>query len=192
MKIFEKMIIFKIIVLILLKIQRIKIGEKSQFFGFPIIIQRKGKIEIGHNFTLASGFLSNLIGLYQRSIIFARNGGRIIIGNNVSMSGITLYSFTSIIIGDNVLVGANTKIIDSDFHPIDPKDRLVNPDDKEKTISKEIVIDNNVFIGCNVLILKGVHIGKNSVIGAGSVVTKNIPENCIAVGNPAKVVKFLN
>lgn len=55
--------------------------------------------------------------------------------------------------------------------------------------SGEIIIENNVFIGDNVTILKGVTIGENSVIGSGSIVTKSIPANVIAVGNPAKIVK---
>ncbi|MBP6585915.1 MAG: hypothetical protein KA215_09645 [Flavobacterium sp.] len=61
----------------------------------------------------------------------------------------------------------------------------------ESSISKEIVIENNVFIGSNVTILKGVTIGENTVIGNGSVVTKSIPKNVIAAGNPAHVIREL-
>ena len=56
---------------------------------------------------------------------------------------------------------------------------------------KEIIIEDDVLIGANVIILKGVHIGARSIIGAGSVVTKDVPEDCIVAGNPAKVVKIL-
>lgn len=141
--------------------------------------------------TLASSFLSNMIDLWQRSVIIARNGGRIKIGDDVSMSGVTIYAFKHIEIGDHTIIGANTKIFDSDFHPIDPQIRLVNEDDKEHTAMKETIIGKNVFIGCNVLILKGVHIGDNSVIGAGSVVSKDVPPDCIAAGNPATIMKRL-
>lgn len=141
--------------------------------------------------TLASSFLSNMIGLWQRSVIIARNGGRIQIGDDVSISGVTIYAFKHIEIGDHTIIGANTKIFDSDFHPIDPQIRLVDEDDKVHTAMKETVIGKNVFIECNVLILKGVHIGNNSVIGAGSVVSKDVPPDCIAAGNPATIMKRL-
>lgn len=179
------------IVPIMMKIQGIKYGTDCKFYGFSVIVCRHGKIEIGNRLTLISGFLSNLVGLYQRSIIIARDGGEIKIGNHVSMSGVTVYSFKHIEIGDDTSIGANTKILDSDFHPIDPEIRLKDPDNKAHTSMKETIIGKNVFIGCNSLILKGAHIGDNSVIGAGSVVTKDVPSNCIAAGNPAKVIKSI-
>ena len=177
---------------LMLKLQGIKYGKKCRFFGLPIIVKKSGSITIGDNLTLCSSFLSNLGGLYQRSIIFARDGGTIKIGNNVSMSGVTLYSFKRIEIGDYTTIGINTKVFDTDFHPLDPTYRLANSDDREHTLMKETVIGKNVFIGGNALILKGVHIGDNTVIGAGSVVCKDIPANCIAAGNPAKVIKFFD
>ena len=178
---------------LMLKMQRIRYGKKCKFFGLPVIAQKNGgKIEIGNNMVLASGFLSNMVGMYQRSIIVARNGGTVKIGNRVSMSAVTVYAFKHIEIGDNTLIGANTKIFDSDFHPVDPQIRMVNRNDKEHTAMADTIIGENVFIGCNALILKGVHVGNNSVVGAGSVVTKDVPANCIVGGNPAKVIKYFN
>lgn len=175
---------------LMLKIQGIKYGRKCRFFGLPVIVKKNGgKIEIGDELVLASGFLSNMVGMYQRSIILARDGGKVKIGNRVSMSGVTVYAFKNIQIGDDTSIGANTKIFDSDFHPMDPTYRLANADDKEHTLMKETVIGKNVFIGCNAIILKGVNIGDNSVIGAGSVVSRDVPANCVAAGNPARVVK---
>ena len=156
----------------------------------PVIVKKRGTIEIGDRLTLASGFLSNMVGMYQRSILLARDGGKIKIGNDVSMSGVTVYAFRYIEIGDHTSIGANSKVFDSDFHPVDPMYRLADSDDKAHTGMRDTVIGKNVFIGCNSLILKGVHIGDNSVIGAGSVVTKDIPANCVAAGNPAKIVKY--
>lgn len=71
--------------------------------------------------------------------------------------------------------------MDGDFHKEDPRSGM----------PKEIIIDNNVWIGYSCIILKGVHIGKNSIIGAGSIVTKDIPENSLAAGNPCKVIKSI-
>ncbi|MGN1317369.1 MAG: acyltransferase [Lachnospirales bacterium] len=175
---------------IFLKFQKIKYGKNAKFYGIPVIIKTKdSEINIGDNFTVRSSFLSNLVGLYQRSIVFARNGGKINIGNNVGLSGVTIYARNSIAIGDNTLIGGNTKILDNDFHPVDPDLRLKNS--SENMAEKPIVIGDNVFIGCNCLIMKGTKIGSNSTIGAGSVVCGNIPENCVAAGNPAKVIKIL-
>lgn len=86
-------------------------------------------------------------------------------------------------IGDNVTFGRNLKILDSDFHCIkNDKGEIINP-------SKPVVIGDNVWIGESVIILKGVTIGNGAVIAAGSVVTKDVPANTIAAGNPAKVIR---
>ena len=176
---------------LLLKLQKIKIGKNAKFYGIPVVINKNSKISIGDNFVLSSAFLSNLIGMWQKSVIFARDGAEILIGNNVGASGVTIYSFKRIEIGDNTIIGANTKIFDSDFHPVDPAFRLKDADDKAHTMTAQTIIGKNVFVGCNSIILKGVHIGDNSVIGAGSVVSKDVPANSVVAGNPAKIVKKL-
>lgn len=175
---------------IMLKIQGIKFGKECKFYGMPVIVKTTdSSIKIGSHLTLASDFLSNLVGLYQRCVIVARNGAHIVIGDNVGMSGVTVYSFLRIEIGNNTLIGANTKIIDNDMHPIDSEKRLLNPQNREATQKAEIIIGRNVFIGCNCIILKGVHIGDNSVIGAGSVVTNDVPANSVFAGNPARLIR---
>lgn len=174
---------------LMLKIQGIRYGKGCRFRGLPIVVQKGGTIEIGDKLSLGSSIFSNMIGLWQRSIIIARNGGKIRIGNRVGMSGVTLYAFKHIEIGDNTIIGANTKIFDSDFHPIDPDVRREHPNDKHNTSMADTIIGKNVFIGCNCLILKGVHIGDNAVVGAGSVVTKDVPADSIVAGNPAKIVR---
>ena len=87
-----------------------------------------------------------------------------------------------IIIGNKVRVGANVTIMDGDAHQDDPR----------SGDNKPVIIADGVWIGANVFILKGVSIGKNSVIGAGSVVTRNIPPDVVAAGNPCKVIMNLN
>lgn len=85
-------------------------------FLWPADPRKKGgRIEVGNNFTLASGFLSNMVGMYERSVILVRNGSRIAIDNNVSMSVVTVYAFKHIEIGDNTTIGANAKAFDSDL-----------------------------------------------------------------------------
>jgi len=170
-----------------LKINNIKYGEKLKMVGIPIIYRFKdSNINIGHGCTINSSFLSNLVGLYQRTIIIARDGGEIIIGNNVGISGSTIYSLDEIDIGNNTVIGANSKIIDNDFHPLDPLDRV--EDDRDKIKSKKISIGENVFIGTNSIILKGTELKDNCVVGAGSVVSGKFSKNSIIGGNPAKVI----
>ena len=89
-----------------------------------------------------------------------------------------IYCYNNIKIGNRVFISEGVTIIDSDVHSISNKD-----------VSAPIVIGDNVWIGINATILKGVTIGDGAVIGAGAVVTKDIPSKCLAVGNPAKVIK---
>lgn len=176
---------------LVLKATKVEYGKNLLLKGIPIIFNYSGAIiNIGDNVTMNSSWLSNLIGLYQRTIIITRtSGAEIHIGNSVGISGATIYARRKISIGNNTLIGGNTKIIDNDFHPIDPELRRKTPNDNMGISS--IDIGENVFIGCNCLILKGVKIGDNAVIGAGSVVTSEIPANCVAAGNPARVVRYL-
>jgi acetyltransferase-like isoleucine patch superfamily enzyme len=115
---------------------------------------------------------------------------KIYIGSNTGMNGVSITSRTkSIYIGSNCRIAPNTVIVDSDYHSmIPPESRLQNPGFE---FDKDVVINENVWIGMRSIILKGVTIGKNSVIAAGSVVVKDIPEDCLAAGVPAIVVKKL-
>ncbi len=132
-----------------------------------------------------------MLGIYQRCIIVARYGGKIEIGKNCGISGSTIYSWDSIKIGDNTRIGANCKIVDNDFHPIDltPRREGLN---EEYTKRAPIIIGNDCFIGMNSIILKGTTLGNNVVVGAGSVVHGSFPDNCIIAGNPAKIIKHID
>lgn len=124
----------------------------------------------------------NSIGLNHRCIITAENNAELIIGNNVGISGSSIWCFNQIRIDDNVRIGANCVITDGDAHLDDPRVGAPQP----------VHICENVWLGMNVTVLKGVTIGKNSLIGAGSVVTNDIPANVVAAGNPCKVIKQLD
>ncbi len=93
----------------------------------------------------------------------------------------------SINIGSDCLFGTNVEVLTSDFHNLSPENRHQNTGIK----TADVNIGDNVFIGNNVSILKGVRIGANSVIGSGSVVTKTIPANVIAAGNPAQIIRTI-
>ncbi|ELI6428750.1 sugar O-acetyltransferase [Vibrio harveyi] len=106
------------------------------------------------------------------------------LGDNVYANfNLTLVDDTHIYIGDHVMIGPNVTIATAG-HPIDPELRR---DIAQFNIP--VHIGNNVWIGANSVVLPGVTIGENSVIGAGSVVTKDIPANVVAVGNPCRVLR---
>ncbi len=176
---------------LIMKLNGVNYGKNVNLFGIPVIFKKRGsELTMGKNCTIKSSFLANLVGLYQRTIIVTRTKeANINIGNNVGISGATIYARKGITIGDNTLIGGNVKILDNDFHPLDVEDR--NSDIKEKIRTKEIIIGKNCFIGCNSIILKGTEIGEGSVVGAGSVVIGKFPSYSVIAGNPAKVIKTL-
>jgi acetyltransferase-like isoleucine patch superfamily enzyme len=174
---------------LLAKAQGVSLGRSVKFAGIPTIVCTKdSNMSIGDRCVINSAFLSNLAGLYQKSVLVARDGAELRIGYNSGFSGVTIYAKEKIVIGNNCLIGANTKIFDTDFHPADPQTRLKNPSAGK---TAPVHIGDNVFIGCNSIVLKGVSIGDNAVIAAGSVVVNDVPSNCLAGGNPAKVIKEL-
>lgn len=176
---------------IILKLTKASYGKKLKLKGFPVIFNKKGAtLMIGNGCIIKSSFLSNLVGLYSRTIIVTRKeGARIVIGDNVGISGATIYAREEIIVGDNTNIGGNVKILDNDFHPIEADARL--KDDKEKIGTKPVHIGRNCFIGCNSLILKGTRLGNNCVVGAGSVVCGEFEADSIIAGNPARIIRKL-
>ena len=167
----------------------IQLQQGSVFYGVPMIYLYSGsKISIGKNIKVRTSPISNFIGLNRRTIIATHSDtAEIIIGNNCGFSAIVIGSKESIKIGNDVMTGANVLITDFDWHAINPGERK-----EGESQSRPVVIADNVFIGYSSTILKGVSIGENSVIGANSVVTKNIPANVIAAGNPCRVIKTLS
>ncbi len=168
---------------------RVKYGKGLSLKGLPVIYNRKGaSITIGNGCVIKSSFLSNLVGLYSRTILLTRiPGASIEIGDNVGISGATIYARSRIVIGSNTNIGGNVKILDNDFHPVNPMERLA--DNKDAIGTLPVHIGENCFIGCNVLILKGSRIGNNCVVGAGAVVSGSFEDNCVIAGNPAKIIK---
>ncbi len=112
------------------------------------------------------------------------------IGPACELSGTSIaVRSTSVTLGRQVLVGPNCVITDADFHaPWPPEARAASPGTER---DRPVRIDDYVWIGMNCHILKGVHIGRGAIIGAGSVVTRDIPSFCLAAGNPARVIRRL-
>ena len=141
------------------------------------------------------------------NFIFESEQGKITIGNHSYIGGGAYISRSSITIGNNVTIAWGGTVYDHDSHSLDYMERRKDIDDELNDIrngrnfiqnkdwsnvnSKPIVIKDDAWIGMNVIILKGVTIGEGAIVGAGSVVTKDVPAWTVVAGNPAKVVKHL-
>ena len=125
----------------------------------------------------------------QSKTIIKLSGGNICIGNRVGISNTAICSASSVIIEDDVCIGAGCKIYDTDFHSSIAGYRL-NGNTNVKTAP--VRIKERAFIGGHSMILKGVTIGKEAVIGAGSVVSCDVPDGEIWAGNPARFVRRID
>ena len=165
-------------------------GRGWRIFGLPIIQKhRRSRMNFGPGLQLRSFVRSNPLGPNHPVLLTTwRKESCLEVGANFAMTGGALCASSRIIIGSNVTVGANSIIVDTDFHPIGPEGRRMNPAEGK---TADVIIGDDVFIGMNCLILKGVTIGRGSLVGAGSVVTKNVPPGMIVAGNPALPVRAL-
>lgn len=178
----------------------IKYGRNLKVFNSLYIRKHKDSmITIGDNFTFSSGGCYNPLCRNLKGCIRTSINAKIFIGNNVGISSAVLRCSDEIRIGDNTLIGGDCMLLDTDGHSLDFQIR------KEKKYMEDgrsidfffakkapICIGNDVLIGARSIILKGVTIGDRSIIAAGSVVTKSIPADCIAGGNPCKVIRKRN
>ncbi len=169
-------------------LHRVQVAENCGFCGLLYIktTAKKTSIIIGEGTNINSSMRANPIGGHSRTILYTRGEGKICIGKRVGISNTAIVSTASVTIGDDTNIGGGTVIYDTDFHSINAEDRL-NGDCRVK--SAPVVIGSRVFIGGHCIILKGSTIGDNAVIGAGSVVSGNIPANEIWAGNPARMIK---
>jgi acetyltransferase-like isoleucine patch superfamily enzyme len=161
--------------------------ETAQVFRF-LRNRESGAIKIGKHVSVYAG-CSFSVGV----------NGCCTVGDFTLLNGALVMAEEKIEIGSHCLISWNVGIADSDFHPLEPAQRLVDakalapffkdrpPRPKLKTAP--VIIGDNVWIGMNAVILKGVKIGDNSVVAAGSVVTKSVEPNVVVAGNPAVVVK---
>lgn len=173
----------------ILKAHGVAFGRNLQIPGKVSWLIGGGKLKIGDNFYFSSGDAVNPMTSNLQGAVYVEPGAELTIGNNVGMSSTRIWVHDSVAIGDNVKIGACVLITDTDAHPMDYKVRRTS---NEGTKSAPIVIEDDAWVGAHCIILKGVTIGARSIIGAGSVVTKSISADCVAAGNPCRVIKSLN
>lgn len=168
------------------KIFDIKFGRNFKVNG-DLFLKGKGSLEVGNNVIINSSYIYNPIGGQNFTSIVVANNAKLQIGNNVGLSNCAIFCSHKITISDFVFIGGDCKIYDTDFHSIYIEDRKNKPETGVNCAP--ILIKTGAFIGGGVIVLKGVTIGENAVIAAGSVVSKNIPDNEIWGGNPAEFIK---
>jgi len=157
--------------------------------GIPIFdVSSNSYFSCGKDFVMVNDANTATLGKNNRCKFVVYENASLQIGNKVGISNATIVATKSVIIGNNVMIGGGVTIVDSDFHSLNPLHWHTNAD-QENMISSAVVIKDNVFIGMESIILKGVTIGSNVVLAAGSVVSKDVPDNQIWGGNPARFIK---
>ncbi len=167
------------------RLRRLEIGANVHCY-VPLHSRGEGSLVIGGSncFGYWDGPISGDGGILLQP---RRPEATILIGQgNWFNNNVTIIANEEIVIGDNCRIGNEVAIFDSDFHEIRAAIRDQGPGP-----TRPVTIGHNVWLGSRVMILKGVAIGENSVIGAMSLVTRPIPANCLAAGNPAKVVRAI-
>ncbi len=167
----------------------VDIGKRCRFYGMPIFRRMPGsRILIGDDCQFRSATWSNMVGINRPCILSTfRSTAVIEIGKGGGFSGTAIGCADRITLGERVMCGGNVSICDTDWHSLDWRERAADV----PPVIEPVVIEDDVWLGMNVTVLKGVHIGARTVVGAGSLVTKDLPADVIAAGQPAKVIREL-
>lgn len=154
-----------------------RLGPRVRLRGKPVVVTR-GRLLIGERVQLVSTVAT--------LELVAEAGGTLDIGARTLVNfGCSLVAFDRVAIGERCLIGTHCMIMDTPFHSVEP-DRRLDPPPPEP-----VTIEDNVWLGARVIVMPGVTIGRDSVVGAGSVVTRDVPPRTLAAGVPARVVRAL-
>lgn len=168
----------------------IHVGKHSSMMNnIDVRVAPNAQINIGEHFTALSGDSLNALCRNTHLCLKVEDGASLTIGSWTGISGGCIWVSKSVSIGNHVNIGANCLIIDGDIHNLDWKKRRLGATQQIPYLKGNVIIEDDAWIGANSIILKGVVIGKRSVIGAGSIVTHSIPSDCIAAGNPCKIIR---
>jgi|SRR5581483_4331888 len=167
------------------RLKGVQLGQCVTFAGRPILsVAPQSNFEIGDGVTLASATRANPLGCFQPCVLRTlAPGAKLRLGRNVGVSGAILCAGLRVEVGDGTLIGSGAMIIDNDFHVLGPNGWHT----EMRVNARPVVIGREVFIGARAIILKGVTIGDHAIVGAGAVVTTDVPARQIAAGNPARI-----
>ncbi len=174
---------------LLLRSNGVSFGRRCRAIGIPSIrVSLGGKAKIGNDFYWRTGASStNVGGVGSRLRVGPK--GVLTIGDHVGMSNATIVCHRSVTIGNHVHVGGGVQIFDTNFHSLKPEVRNAEHEDPTAVRTAPVVIGNGCLLGTNAMICKGVTIGDNAVVGAGSVVVCDILPGEIWAGNPARKIR---
>lgn len=172
-------------------INGVKCGRCLESRG-NIFVRNKGQIEIRDNVRINSSPTANPIGVGNRMYFQVLKNGKVLIDSGTRISNTAITCAELISIGKYVRIGSGCKIYDTDFHALNPFLRTAKPENPEFVRHKPVIIEDYAFIGAGCYILKGSKIGFASVVGAGSVVSGEVPPFEIWAGNPAKLIRKLS
>lgn len=157
--------------------RRAAVGARVRVWG-RLSVSGGGRVTIGDRVRIVSTIATTELAVER--------GATLSIGANTFINyGCSIGATKRVSIGADCNIGSHVIMMDSDFHCVAPERRTERPD------SAPIVLEDNVWLGARVIVLRGVTIGTGSVIGAGSVVTRDIPARSIAAGQPAKVIRSI-
>jgi acetyltransferase-like isoleucine patch superfamily enzyme len=183
-------ILFGPLLALRLRLAGVRVGPGVRLFGSPIIRRWRGStISIGSGSELRSSRRSNPLGLSHPVVLSTMTAGaRIEVGERCGLSGTTLCAAERISIGPECLFGADVLVTDNDHHAVEAELRSANS--LRGVGVRPVRIGARVFVGARAIILKGCSIGDDAIVGAGAVVTGDIPAKAIVAGNPARVIHF--
>lgn len=154
------------------------LGPRVRLWGTPLV-RNYGRLLIGDRVRFSSVVSTLELGVGPEGTLDI--GDRVLINHGCSIGATKLVR-----IGDSCNIGSQVILMDSSFHELDPERRDHQPE------PAPVVLERNVWLAARVIVLPGVVIGENSVVGAGSVVTRDVPPNVLAAGIPAKVIRSLD
>jgi acetyltransferase-like isoleucine patch superfamily enzyme len=164
----------------LLRYRCARVGRRLHLEGAPPLVIGNGRIEIGDDVVIGSPCTWDV-----------GNNAQLIIGNRVSLNYRGIISVAERVrIGDDTLIAGDVAIFDNTNHPVAPERRLAAKGVTSAEVAP-VEIGRNVWIGIHCIIMRGVMIGDNSVVAAGSIVTKSVPPNTLVAGNPATPIRQL-
>lgn len=174
---------------ILFGLNGIRGGRRLRAIGIPSVnVSLGGRAEIGERLTIRTGLHDTEVGMVGSRIRVGPKG-MLKIGDRVGMSNVTIVCEQSVEIGDDVLLGGGVQIFDTDFHPLDAGLRCSGTAKRNDARTLPVRIGSRVFVGTNAIVGKGVAIGDEAVIAAGSVVVKDVPPREVWGGNPARRIR---
>lgn len=176
---------------LLLRVQGVQFEDGLVLSGYTVVrpIER-GVIRLGRGVKLYSRRRANPMQLNSPCTLWlSKPGATIHIGNDSAMSGAVICAATSVEIGQRVMIGANARLTDTDFHPVSAQARREHP--TRDAVTRPISIGDDVWIGMDAIILPGTQLGNGCVVSAGAVVSGVFPPHTVLAGNPARAVKKL-